>query len=135
MRTLIKVLTTFALTVVFALNVSAVQPKKIKKVKAIDPETGLIVAKGVEDVVANCTACHSAKFITLQRGDRQTWKDMIRWMQNTQGLWSLDVPNAAGENTEKVILDYLSTNYAPDDKIERRKNIPISALPKNPYSK
>ncbi len=135
MRTLIKVLTAFALTVVFVLDVSAAQPKKIKKVTAIDPETGLIVAKGVEDVIANCTACHSAKFITLQRGDRATWKDMIVWMQKTQGLWSLDMPNASGENTEKVILDYLSKNYAPDDKIERRKNLPLSSLPKNPYLK
>lgn len=102
--------------------------------KTIDPTTGLIVDVGLEDVIANCTACHSAKFITHQRGDRQAWTDMIRWMQKTQGLWSLDMKNAKGQNTEKVILDYLTTNYAPDDKIERRKNLPIKALPKNPYS-
>ena len=135
MRTLTKVLSTLALSAIFALNVNAAAPKKVKKLQAIDPATGLIVASGVEDVVANCTACHSAKFIILQRGDRATWKDMIRWMQRTQGLWSLDIPNADGKNTEKVILDYLSKNYAPDDKIERRKNLPISALPKNPYTK
>lgn len=133
MRTLIKVLSTLALSSILAISVNAASPKKVKEIKAIDPATGLIVAKGVEDVVANCTACHSAKFITLQRGDRQTWKDMIRWMQRTQGLWSLDIPNAKGENTEKVILDYLSKNYAPDNRIERRKNLPPSALPKNPY--
>jgi len=135
MRTLTKVLSTLALSSFLAVSVNAAAPKKVKAIKAIDPATGLIVASGVEDVVANCTACHSAKFITLQRGDRQTWKDMIVWMQKTQGLWSLDIPNAQGKNTEKVILDYLSKNYAPDDKIERRKNLPHTSLPKNPYSK
>ena len=133
MRTLTKVIGTLTLSALFALNVSAAEPKKIKKIQAIDPATGLIVAPGVEDVVANCTACHSAKFITLQRGDRQTWKDMIVWMQKTQNLWSLDMPNAQGQNTEKVILDYLSTNYAPDNKIERRKGLAVKFLPKNPY--
>jgi hypothetical protein len=136
MKTLTKVIGTLALSAIFALNVNAAEPKKVKKVTAIDPTTGLIVAKGVEDVVANCTVCHSAKFILLQRGDRQTWKDMIVWMQKTQGLWdlkSLPSSSVAGKDTETVILDYLAKNYAPDNKIERRKNLPISALPKNPY--
>lgn len=135
MRTLTKVLSTLVISSILAVSVNAAAPKKVKAIKAIDPATGLIVAHGVEDVVSNCTACHSAKFITLQRGSRDTWKDMIRWMQRTQGLWSLDMPNAQGENTEKVILDYLAKNYAPDEKIERRKNLPHTELPKNPYIK
>ena len=47
----------------------------------IDPDSGLTIADGWETVRANCTACHSAKFITFQRGDRDTWESMIRWMQ------------------------------------------------------
>ena len=133
MRTLTKVIGTLALSALFALNVSAAEPKKIKKIQAIDPVTGLIVAPGVDDVIANCTVCHSAKFIILQRGDRQTWKYMIVWMQKTQNLWDLNMPNAKGQNTEKVILDYLSENYAPDNKIERRKGLSAKFLPKNPY--
>ena len=129
MKTLIKILGLLVLSALFALNTNAAQPKKIKKITAIDPETGLIVAKGIENVIANCTACHSAKFIILQRGSRETWKDMIVWMQKTQGLWEFDPA------TEKSILDYLSTNYAPDNKIERRKILPPSALPNNPYKK
>lgn len=31
----------------------------------IDSESGLIIAKGFETVKANCTVCHSAKFITI----------------------------------------------------------------------
>ncbi|MEA2050281.1 MAG: hypothetical protein U9O56_06090 [Campylobacterota bacterium] len=58
---------------------------------------------------------------------------MIVWMQKTQNLWDLNMPNAQGKNTEKVILDYLSKNYAPYDKIERRKNLAHKFLPTNPY--
>jgi len=135
MKTLTKVIGTLTLSAVFALSVNAAEPKKIKKIQAVDPATGLIVDTGVEDVIANCTACHSSKFILLQRGDRQTWKDMIIWMQKTQGLWPLIGPSSSvpGKNSEEVILDYLAKNYAPDDKIERRKNLPISELPVNPY--
>lgn len=95
--------------------------------KAIDKNTGLIINKGMETVKMHCTVCHSAKFITLQRATRKGWKDMIVWMQKTQGLWSFDAV------TEKTILDYLSTNYAPSGKFSRRKNLKDSELPKNPY--
>lgn len=123
MRVLTKILLSFAFSAIFVLNVNAEEAKKI------DPNTGLIVAKGMQTVVTNCTVCHSAKFIVLQKGDRRTWKDMIVWMQETQGLWQFDAA------TEKTILDYLATNYAPGDRIERRKNLPRTSLPVNPYSK
>ena len=45
---------------------------------------------------------------------------MIRWMQETQGLWDL------GEN-EALILKYLSTHYAPEE-VGRRKNIDVAAI-------
>lgn len=93
-----------------------------------DKDSGLKIAKGMDTVKANCTVCHSAKFITLQRGDRDTWLAMIRWMQKTQGLWKFDV------KTEDTILSYLEKNYPPD-KASRRPNLKTSALPPNPYSK
>lgn len=89
----------------------------------IDRESGLIMAPGWATVKGNCTACHSAKFITGQRGDRETWKSIIRWMQNTQGLW--EIPN----ETEVTILDYLSTNYPPN-KAARRANLPPNLMPR-----
>lgn len=122
MKTLTKLFTSLTLGLLLATNVSASDSKQ-----KIDSETGLIIANGFNDVKTNCTVCHSAKFITLQRGDRESWKDMIVWMQETQGLWQFDA------KTEKSILDYLSTNYAPDSKIDRRKNLPASDLPVNPY--
>jgi len=87
-----------------------------------DPQSGLIMAPGWELVKGNCTACHSARFITSQSGDRETWESMIRWMQKTQGLWQFP-----GE-VETTILDYLADNYPPG-KPSRRANLPVYLLP------
>jgi hypothetical protein len=46
---------------------------------------------------------------------------MIRWMQETQGLWPL------GEN-EVPVLDYLATNYGPVN-VGRRRPLPPGLLP------
>ncbi len=89
-----------------------------------DPETGLIIAPGWDTVKTNCTICHSAQFITWQRGDRETWLSMIRWMQKTQGLWQLEPA------TENTILDYLANNYPPGEA-SRRRNLPPAAMPAN----
>ena len=66
-------------------------------------------------MVANCTACHSAKLITQNRMDAKGWAATIRWMQQTQNLWDL------GEN-EELIIDYLVTNYPVKPK-GRRQNL------------
>ena len=71
-----------------------------------DPDTGLVIARGYEQVTAQCTVCHSARLITQNRADRQGWLRMIRWMQQTQGLWPLG-------DAEAEILDYLADNYGP----------------------
>ena len=88
----------------------------------IDSESGLIIAKGFETVKANCTVCHSAKFITTQKGDRDTWKAMIVWMQRTQGLWQFT------PEVEDEILTYLETNYPPGN-VYRRANLKIKDMP------
>jgi hypothetical protein len=75
--------------------------------------SGLKADTGLDVVLMNCTNCHSAKLISQNRATREGWKNMITWMQETQNLWNL------GEN-EKVILDYLSTNYAPEFKGRRQ---------------
>ncbi|MDH5366526.1 MAG: cytochrome C [Cyclobacteriaceae bacterium] len=75
-------------------------------------ETGLIEGEGLMLVVQNCTSCHSAKMITQNRANKEGWRSMIKWMQQTQNLWDL------GENEEKII-DYLSTNYPPQKKGRR----------------
>lgn len=86
----------------------------------IHVQTGLIFADGFNDVRATCTACHSAKLVTQNRATRDGWKEMIRWMQETQGLWDLG-------DSEAVILDYLAENYAPKES-GRRPNLDLEAI-------
>jgi len=86
----------------------------------IHVESGLVYAKGFDEVRGTCTACHSAKLVTQNRATREGWKDMIRWMQKTQGLWDL------GTN-EPIILDYLAKHYAPQE-IERRPGLDIAEI-------
>lgn len=89
-----------------------IDPDRIEH--GIHKGTGLVAAPGWELVRGNCTGCHSAKLITQNRASREGWQSMIRWMQETQGLWDL------GEN-EASILEYLATNYAPKEEGRRAK--------------
>lgn len=79
----------------------------------IDKETGLIVAPGFEEVKKTCTVCHSAMLITQNKADRDGWLEMIRWMQEKQGLWQLE------PEVENTILDYLAANYGPTETSRR----------------
>jgi hypothetical protein len=88
----------------------------------VDEATGLRVAPGWELVRAHCGGCHSHKLVTNQRADRQTWLDIIRWMQATQNLWQFDAA------TENSILDYLAANYPPQAN-RRRAPIPPTLMP------
>jgi len=91
----------------------------------VDDATGLTIAPGWELVRIHCGGCHSHKLVTGQRADRQTWLDMIRWMQATQNLWQFDPQTEAG------ILDYLAANYPPAPN-RRRAPIPTSLMPPRP---
>jgi hypothetical protein len=87
------------------------------KTGSIDPENGLIVDENYKLVEQNCSACHSLKLVTQNKADREGWKEIIVWMQETQKLWDL------GAN-EPLILDYLAKNYKPNKK-GRRQNLVI----------
>ncbi len=91
----------------------------------IDASSGLVKSPGWEQVRAHCGGCHSHALVTSQRADRQTWLDMIRWMQATQNLWQFDAA------TEAQILDYLVANYPPQPN-RRRAPIPPSLMPGTP---
>lgn len=78
----------------------------------IHVRTGLVDAPGLQETVNNCTSCHSAKLVMQNRMSAERWHATIRWMQETQNLWPL------GEN-EDIIVDYLVTNYPPEDKGRR----------------
>jgi hypothetical protein len=83
--------------------------------KGIHVRTGFVDAEGLMLVVNNCTNCHSAKLVTQNRMNEESWNATIKWMQETQGLWDL------GDNQE-VIVNYLVTNYPVSDK-GRRENL------------
>jgi len=91
-----------------------------KIVNGIHVQTGLVYDEGFDIVRAACTACHSAKLVTQNRATEEGWRQMIRWMQETQGLWDL-------EENEPIILKYLSTHYAPEE-IGRRQNLDVAAI-------
>ncbi len=82
--------------------------------------TGLVAAEGWEVVRGTCTACHSAQLVTQNRATREGWASMIAWMQQTQGLWDLGAQ-------EDIILDYLATNYAPEEE-GRRPNLDVESI-------
>ena len=78
-------------------------------------------------VMGACTACHSARLITQQRGSAQQWLTMIRWMQKKQNLWEFE------PDIEARIITYLADNYPPE-AARRRAAIPPDLMPPNPYS-
>jgi mono/diheme cytochrome c family protein len=93
----------------------------------LDAYTGLKMSDDWELVRNNCIACHSPKLITQQRGSAGQWLNMIRWMQAKQNLWQFD------PDTEQKIINYLATNYPPQDD-RRRAAIPLELMPPNPYA-
>ena len=93
----------------------------------LDPFSGLKMTGDWQIVLGNCIACHSPKLITQQRGTREQWLQMIRWMQKKQNLWQFT------PEIEDKILTYLAENYAPRDD-RRRAAIPLDLMPPNPYA-
>jgi hypothetical protein len=87
----------------------------------LDSKTGLVVAPGFELVSTQCTVCHSPRLIIQNRADRDGWRSMIRWMQESQGLWPLG-------DQEALVLDYLATHYGSKSS-GRRAPLPPSLLP------
>jgi hypothetical protein len=97
-----------------------------KEALSFDPISGFAIGPNYELVRAQCTACHSAKLVTQNRMSRENWLSTIRWMQKTQGLWSL-------AEQESKILDYLERYYSPV-AASRRPPIPSHLMPVIPLS-
>jgi hypothetical protein len=93
----------------------------------LDPYSGLKMTGDWQLVLGNCIACHSPKLITQQRGTRDQWLHMIRWMQEKQNLWQFE------PEVEDKIVSYLAENYPPSED-QRRAAIPPDLMPPNPYA-
>ena len=88
----------------------------------LDEETGLVMGHGWTVVKAVCSRCHSLKPVIQNRGDRDTWKERIRWMQKTQALWDLGA-------AEDGILAYLAEFYGASQR-RRIPGLPASLQPR-----
>ena len=106
-----------------ALLVAGLFSVPLQLVAETDPQTGLEIAPGWEQVKVHCGVCHSLKLVTQNRGDRETWLGLIRWMQETQNLWPLP------PEVEIQVLDYLSVNYAARLN-QRRQPLPAELMPR-----
>ncbi|MCM4163093.1 MULTISPECIES: monoheme cytochrome C [unclassified Arenibacter] len=105
-------------------NVSPENDDRDKIENGIHLRTGLKDGEGLMTVVNNCTNCHSAQLVIQNRMNQERWVETIRWMQKTQNLWDLG-PN------EKVIVNYLVTNYPPKSKGRREALTNIEWYPLN----
>lgn len=77
-----------------------------------DVASGFVAEGEYELVKATCTACHSSKLVLQNRATEDGWRDMIRWMQETQNLWDL------GENEDKIVA-YLAQYLGPEKQGRR----------------
>lgn len=77
-----------------------------------DVATGFVAEGEYELVKATCTTCHSSKLVLQNRATEDGWRDMIKWMQETQNLWDL------GENEDKIV-EYLATYLGPEKQGRR----------------
>lgn len=73
------------------------------------PEFGvLLVAEGVEETHAYCSACHSERLVAQQGLTRDGWAELIDWMVDEQGMAEIEEPDYS------LVLDYLSAHYNTD---------------------
>ena len=107
------------LTAALAMNLPVAQ-------EVTSDASNLVVAEGWQEVQATCTECHSSLLITQNSGDKAVWESRIRWMQETQGLQTLN------PELEESILNYLAANYG-QKTFSRRAPLRTQFMPENPY--
>ncbi|MFK7740295.1 MAG: hypothetical protein AB8H80_08220 [Planctomycetota bacterium] len=78
-------------------------------------------------MMQNCVTCHGPSQFLQQRGDRETWLGLIRWMQQDHGMAKLTAV------VEDRIVDYLASHYGPEDS-GRRPPLRPELMPPNPYA-
>ncbi|MEM9141910.1 MAG: monoheme cytochrome C [Bacteroidota bacterium] len=93
-------------------DLDGIEKKGDRRTIVSDSLNGFVDAPGMQETTVHCTTCHSARLVTQNRMTREGWLATIRWMQETQNLWDLG-------DQEPIILDYLSTYYAPEEKGRR----------------
>ena len=90
--------------------------------------TRLAEGEGKAIVEAKCMACHDAARIVRSRGNEARWQQVLRSMTLYAQGSTIAKPLTGDE--EKVLLAYLSTNYAPVAGSAKPKPDPFSRLPR-----
>jgi streptogramin lyase len=88
----------------------------------------LAEGEGKAIIEAKCMTCHDAQRIVRSRANEARWQQVLRTMTLYAEGSTLAKPLAGDE--EKVLLAYLSTNYAAGPGSVRPKPDPFSRLPR-----
>src|SRR3954447_22419311 len=89
----------------------------------------LAEGEGKAIIEAKCTTCHDTQRIVRSRGNEARWQQVLRTMMTYAQGSTLAKPLSGDE--EKILLAYLSTNYAPaPGAVARPKPDPFSRLPR-----
>jgi streptogramin lyase len=95
---------------------------------ATGAEPQLAGGEGKAIVETKCVSCHDAQRIVRSRGTAARWQEVLLTMKlYAQGS---TLAKALTGDEEKVVLAYLSANYAPAPGSARRKPDPFSRLPR-----
>ena len=66
-------------------------------------------------VRAHCTSCHSSQILKNLQLPREAWENVIKRMQEEEGLWELG-------DDESKILNYLVTYFGPRSESVKRRS-------------
>src|SRR5438552_4825909 len=88
----------------------------------------LAEGEGKAIIETKCMTCHDAQRIVRSRGNEARWQQVLRTMISYAQGSTVAKPLAGDE--EKVLLAYLSTNYAPAPGAAKPKPDPFSRLPR-----
>jgi streptogramin lyase/cytochrome c5 len=89
---------------------------------------GLAEGEGKAIIEAKCTTCHDTQRIVRSRANEARWQQVLSTMTSYAQGSTLAKPLTGDE--QKVLLAYLSTNYAAAPGSARQKPDPFSRLPR-----
>ena len=75
-------------------------------------------------VRAHCTSCHSSQILKNLRLSTTAWQDVIKRMQEDEGLWDL------GDDEPKIVV-YLATYFGPAPATSQRRGRRAPLTPSN----
>lgn len=78
---------------------------------------------GKLEVFVECSRCHSMQIVNQQGLSRSAWEKLMVWMVKEQKMVAMD------EETETLVVDYLSKHYSPEVQKEKRQALGRPSYP------